>query len=267
MVKKAVVGLAFVVILSAFGAGIFVGMQAFGGASAEPAADGDGSATTDDGGGDDAATATATETNETTPTNETTDTNETTEPEPTPTATPTPTPSEQEPYIPPSYFDEAAIEQHVAEHVNRERQSRVLDSLRNTGTTANELSAMARGHSQNMAREGQTVHTIDGKNSHDRYQDAGLAETCKYQRESYIQSSRDNAFESLGRTTAGTVYTEDGEERLNRDEEEVADAVVTEMFNSVIYSDRLTYEGTTRVGVGANVTAEGRVYVTVNVCG
>lgn len=263
MVKKAVVGLSIVVLVAAFGAGIFVGMQT-GGAATEPPDDSE-SPPAEDGGGDTTATSTATSTGNETENETATDTNETSEPEP----TPTPTPTEREPYIPPSYYDEATIEQYVAEHINRERQSRNLDPMSNTGTTANELSAMARGHSQNMAKEGQTVHTINGLDSRDRYERAGLDTKCSFQASgaSYIREPTDNKFEALGRTTAGTVYTEDGEERLNRDEEEVAQAIVTKMFDSIIYSERLTYENAKRMGVGANVTAEGKVYVTVDVCG
>lgn len=261
MVKFTQIALGFVVLLAAMGAGIVVGMQLGGGAetpqASEPGTGGDGSS------GGATATPTATPTNGTS--------NATATPtatgSQTPTATPTPTTDEQEPYVPPSHYDEAELERKIAELINERRQERSLDPMSTTGTTADQLQTMARNHSVAMGQEGATVHEIDGVDTRDRYENSDLYETCEFQPEGKAYSKNpDSSFEALGQTVAGRPYGQDGEQ-FNAGTMDVAETIVDDWFSTSVYRDRLTYANTARMGVGVNVTSSGDVYVTVDVCG
>lgn len=263
MVNKTVLGISIVVLVAALGVGVVVGMQ-LGGPAATPQ---DGPAEQTDTGGDDRdageeSTSTATPTNESAVTETGTETA-------TPDSTATPQQTEREPYVPAQYYDEAEIQQFVVEFVNERRQNRQLDAMSATGTTANQLSSMARGHSVAMAEEGRTLHEIDGVDSADRYRRNNLYESCKFQAagKSYIRYPEGGNFEAIGKTVAGHVYTDDGQERFNGGEREVAQAIVENWFESRTYRDRLTYQNAERMGVGINVTEQGDVYATANICG
>ena len=224
------------------------------------------------------ATATATQTSTPTATAMATATRSST-PTPTVTATPAPTATPR-PTVLPSDFDEEEIELLVAQRVNERRQAAGLDPLQLDGSLANEVSGMARDHSEAMAREGEATHVIDGNTSADRYRTYELYENCKWElpgEEGFafpdangLETDSENGFEAVADTTAGREYEYEvtGERRFNADERDVAEAVVQQWWNTTLppYSGRLTLPNARYLGVGVEVTQFGEVYVTANLC-
>ncbi|QIO22543.1 CAP domain-containing protein [Haloarcula sp. JP-L23] len=264
MVNKSVLGVSIVVLVAALSVGIVVGMQ-LGGSTAAPQDEGGAQTeTAGDGAADDGDGGASTST----PTTET-PTTETATATATPVETSTPQPTEREAYVPARYYNETKIEELVVKFVNEERQERRLDPMSAEGRTARQIASMARGHSVAMAGEGATVHEIDGVDSADRYRKNDLYTTCTFQAagKQFTRRPDGNDFEAIGKTVAGRTYTEDNQEQFNAGNREVAKAIVENWFETRPYRERLSYENAERMGVGINVTEQGDVYATANICG
>jgi len=204
-------------------------------------------------------------------------------PTPSQTATPTATPTstrtatatpmgQSETPVPLAEFSERRIEVLVVEALNDWRASEGLEPLVGNGTTAERLREMAREHSVAMANEGEVVHVIDGTTSADRYEDHDLHSLCSWKaagRDATIDPTNngyqktDNALEAIGRTYAGREY-DDGQ--FNGDEQAVARAVVEQWQSELYFPRRLLLPNATHVGVGAEISQSGEVYVTADVC-
>lgn len=196
---------------------------------------------------------------------------------PTPTATPT---STTRPPVPAVEFDEREVERLVGRLVNERRRAADLDPLELEGGLAGDVSEMARDHSGAMAAEGEATHVVDGNTSADRYREYSLYENCKWVKpgeEGFafpdangLETGSENGFEAVANTTAGREYEDDvtGETRFNADERDVAEAVVNEWWNTTIppYPQRLTLPNARYLGVGVEVTRDGDVYATANLC-
>jgi len=203
----------------------------------------------------------------------------------TPTASPTATPTQPStatvtatPTIAPRTatpqrtFSERRVEVLVVEALNEWRASEGLELLEGNGTTAERLREMAREHSVAMADEGEVTHVIDGTASVDRYERHDLVRLCSWKaagrnatidpgNNGYLKT--DNAFEAIGRTYAGREY-DDGQ--FNGDEQAVADAIVEQWQSDLYFPRRMLLPNATHVGVGAEITQAGEVYVTADVC-
>jgi hypothetical protein len=191
----------------------------------------------------------------------------------TPTVTGSPTPAEAvRTRILPRRFDQRRIEVLVVEKLNERRTAEGLEPLTGNGTTSSRLRTMARSHSVAMADSGVTRHEINGTTGADRYRQNELYRLCRWEaagRESIISAdnngyaANDSALEAVGRTYAGREY-DDGQ--FNEDERAVAGTVVDEFFRDYRFERRLTLPDATHVGVGAEITRSGEVYVTVALC-
>jgi uncharacterized protein YkwD len=252
MVNKGIIVVGIIVLLSAVGVGVLIGLQVGGGPAPAVADAGD---------------------NETpTPEQPDASTDEQTE---TPTATATEAPEsavEEQTPISPRQFNDQNVTGYVEQYINEERQAKGLEPLDVTGTTADRLDDLALDHSNDMAAEGRAIHEIDGKSSADRYRSHGLYDACVYEstRGSYVvkpDNPEQNQFEAIAKAVAGQTYTVDGEERFLEDDQAVAKAIVDDWMASSIYSDRLLLPGVQRLGVGVTITNTGNVYATANVCG
>jgi hypothetical protein len=187
---------------------------------------------------------------------------------PTPTATPKPDPSD---------FNETNIETLIADEINDRRERQGLDRLSRSGSTVADLNEMARAHSTSMARRGNLTHVINGTTSADRYRQNDLYQVCKWKRpgedgfaspdNNGIEVS-ENGFEMIGRTAAGRETEVVNDTRFIGTDEDAADAVVDQWFNTTYprYPERLTFVNASRVGVGVEVTQYGEVYATANLC-
>jgi uncharacterized protein YkwD len=203
----------------------------------------------------------------------------------TPTATVIPTPAATATVttrspVPPVEFDERAVERLVGQLVNERRRAADLDPLELEGGLAGDVSEMARDHSRVMAAEGAATHVIDGNTSADRYREYELYENCKWVKageegfarpdQNGLETGSENGFEAVSRTVAGREYDDDvtGETRFNADERDVAEAVVNQWWNTTIppCSQRLTLPNARYLGVGVEVTKNGEVYATANLC-
>ncbi|MFC7021441.1 MULTISPECIES: CAP domain-containing protein [Haloarcula] len=255
MVNKGIIVVGIIVLLSAVGVGALIGMQIGGGSPAPAVADGgapDEPTQTPTGNDSDGTAATETPTSDDEPAETETETAQTP--------------------VSPRQFNDDNVTEYVEQFINEERQSRGLDPLQITGTTAGELNDLAMDHSTDMASAGRVVHEIDGVSSADRYRQHDLYETCVYESEkgSYVvkpDNPERNQFEAIGKVVAGQTYTVDGEERFLEDDRAVARAIVDDWMASNIYRDRLLLPGIERMGVGVTITNTGNVYATANVCG
>ncbi|MDS0281524.1 CAP domain-containing protein [Haloarcula onubensis] len=248
MVNKAFLSLAAVVLFAVFGTGVFVGMQV--GGAAPGATDAGPQADTPDG----------------------TDSSATPTPAAEPAATPTPSegddeePAADRERIPPREFNERNVSAAIVADVNDAREAEGLEPLSTTGTTTENLRAMAAGHSDAMAEAGLVRHTIDGVTSADRYRQYDLYSTCQFQVESYIEDAENDALEAVGRTYAGQEYPDDGTQRFNANDTAVAAALTDDWLSTGLFRERLFYGNADRIGVGVTVTSTGAVYATANVC-
>lgn len=253
MVNKGIIVVGIIVLLSAVGVGVLIGLQAGDGPAPGPAV---GAA-----GGDETPT----------PEPDTSAADETETPAPTATEAPEPAVEEQTP-ISPRQFNDQNVTEYVKQYINEERQAQGLEPLALTGTTSDRLDDLAIDHSTDMAAEGRVIHEINGRSSADRYRSHGLYDACVYEstRGSYVvkpDNPERNQFEAIGKAVAGQTYTVDGEERFLEDDQAIAKAIVDDWMASSIYSDRLLLPGVQRLGVGVTITNTGNVYATANVCG
>lgn len=243
MVNKAFLSLVAVALFAVFGTGVLVGMQVgslgTGGPAETPTEPGPQATGTPAG-----TDAPATSTSESTPAS--------------------PASSDEPESIPPREFNTRNISTAIVANVNDAREAEGLEPLSTTGTTAENVQAMASSHSDAMAAAGLTRHTVDGVSSADRYRQYDLYDTCQFQVASYIEDAENNALEVVGRTYAGQEYPDDGVQKFNANDTAVANELTDEWFST--QSDRLLYENADHVGVGVTLTRTGTVYATANVC-
>lgn len=236
MVNKSLLALLAVGLVAVFGVGVLVGTQVDGPSLYEPSTAGGPTQTPTDG----------TAGGPTTP-------------------TPTPEPTAETPAsVPASSFNESAIAAALVTRINEARAERNATQLSTVGKTAGTLEAMAKNHSDAMAAAGEVNHTIDGRDSYDRYEANDLADQCSFARAgATVESPTLDRFEAVGHTVAGQPYG--GE--FNANDTAVAQALADDWLSTLPYSQRLTLDGAERVGVGVTVTEAGDVYATVNICG
>lgn len=238
MANKVLLGVLVAIVGVSVGVGVLIGMQ-LGGADGSPTAVTDGGET------------------ESTPTPIPDDTSEQQ------TATPR---DRQE--IPPEEFDAAEIRAETGRLVNERRTDDGLEPLGTDGQTSERLVTMADGHSADMAAAGSVGHNVSGTDSAARYRDAGLYDTCQFQSAegTFVVNAENNDLEAIGRTVAGRTYSEAGEQRFNEDETDVAEAIVRQWYGTPAFREHLSYENAERLGIGVEITDDGTVYATANVC-
>lgn len=259
MVNKAALAVLGVIVLVSMGVGVLIGLQL--GGSGSPVGDGAGDSESEGPTPIPTDTSTATST-------------------PTPTATATAIPPTEEATtttersfddrttVPARRFDRRDIEREARELINERRRENDLEELVISGNTVDTITEMARRHSNAMADEGRLSHTIEGNTSESRYRDAGLYDTCQFTNagDSYVIAPDDNSMESLARTFAGRPYQDGPRTEFNENETEIARELVETWFENAVYRERLTYENAQHVSVGVEITRDGTVYATANVC-
>lgn len=260
MVNKAALGVLGVIVIVSMGIGVLIGMQLGGDTGV-----GGGNGTGDDSNGPTPVPVTTGST-----------------PTPLPTAGPTPTPGggpatpsaettialPDRTTVPSRRFDEDVIARFAKQFINERRIAQGRSELEIDGQTVASIDRMAHGHSVHMADEGVLSHNIGGNSSEDRYRMAGLHSTCRFasETESYLITAESNNLEVITRTAAGRAYQDDGETQFNENERQVARAIVQNWFDGMVSRPRLLYENAEHVGVGVEVTQDGTVYATANVC-
>jgi len=172
-------------------------------------------------------------------------------------------PPDGDPTIPARQFEPGEIREKVKSLINQRRANRGLQELSTSGQITDRLDRMAHGHSVEMADEARVGHNIDGNSSMDRYETAGLFGSCQFESDAgtFVVNAEGNRLEVIGYTVAGRSY--DGE--LHETETDVARAIVADWFSGT--SDNpLLYENANQIGVGIEVTQDGDVYATGNLC-
>lgn len=259
MVNKAALGVLGVIVLVSMGVGVLIGMQLDGSPGV-----GSGNGTANNGGGPTPVPVTTGST-----------------PTPIPTA-PTPSagsPTDQPPQVtteefpdrttvPSRRFDASEIARIAKQLINERRVEAGYTELSIRGQTVDRLDRMARGHSVHMADAGYLSHNIEGNSSEDRYRMANLYSTCQFASDtgSYLITAESNNLEVITRTYAGRAFQDDSQTKFSENERQVAQEIVQNWFDGMISRPRLVYENAERVGVGVEVTRDGTVYATANVC-
>lgn len=248
MANKTALGVLGVIVLVSMGVGILIGLQLGGPSGVGPVGAGPG-----DGGGE---TGTATPI----PTDRSeTDGDRTTEP------------PDERTTVAPRRFDGREVEQEVIRLLNERRTGDGFRRLESSGQTATGLTDMARSHSNAMADAGRVSHAVNGTNSVDRYRAAGLYESCQFEATdgNYVIKAdvpESNALEVLAETVAGRPYDRYGESAFNANETEVAAALVEQMYATPAFERRLRYGNAEQIGVGVEITDDGTVYATGDIC-
>lgn len=253
MVNKVALGILAVIVLTAMTVGGLVGLQLGGGSLG----DGPGA------GGSTATSGTVTPAGGSTPTPTTAPTGTAT-PEPARTATPTPEPTATPvPTVAASEFNETRIGLFVQAILNNEREERDRGTLDSHGP----LDEMAVFHSENMAQQGFVSHAAAGFTTAERYDRFELADRCKVTDDTNTGIRTDQELETVTKTVAGQVYTDgEGNRRINRDEQDVAVAVLRKWFAEDESRRKLLLQNADEIGVGVVVDEDGDTWVTVDLC-
>ncbi|WP_338728628.1 CAP domain-containing protein [Haladaptatus sp. DJG-WS-42] len=177
------------------------------------------------------------------------------------TETPAETQTTAVPETDPDSFNETKVAVLVYEGINAERADQSSSELR----FEDELTEMALYHSTDMATDGYYAHeSPSGETVEDRYRKYELYERCKILDDSKGYYHR--GAESIGKTTAGSYYTVNGEQRINPDEQAVATAIVNRWMNTTTDAEYIGLDNARSVGVGVRITADGTVYATAAYC-
>ena len=156
-------------------------------------------------------------------------------------------------------IDTARLEARLVAAVNDRRGNPVANdafdgSLSNETKTGQKLSAMAGNHSERMAARGSASPIANGSDTTDRYAAAGLSEQCRLRHEgnAYFRPVTDlELVTSIDPNGANATRT--------------ANAVADHWFDLSGPRDTLYVANANHIGVGA-ATADGVVYITVNLC-
>jgi hypothetical protein len=118
-----------------------------------------------------------------------------------------------------------------------------------------------------MADAGVVRNYLNGNSSADRYRAFNLFQTCSFPNEedTFIVDATGNRLEVIGSTVAGRAYDRD-DPKFNENESQVAEALVTEWWDDPTKRERLSWVNAERIGSGVEVTQDGSVYATVNLC-
>ena len=156
-------------------------------------------------------------------------------------------------------IDTARLEARLVAAINDRRGNLVANdafdgSLSNETKTGQKLSAMAGNHSERMAAQGSASPIANGSDTTDRYAAAGLSEQCRLRHEgnAYFRPVTDlELVTSVDPNGANATRT--------------ANAVADHWFDLSGPRDTLYVANANHIGVGAT-TADGVVYITVNLC-
>jgi len=156
-------------------------------------------------------------------------------------------------------IDTARLEARLVAAINDRRGNPVAndafdDTLSNETKTGQKLSAMAGNHSERMAAQGSASPIANGSDTTDRYAAAGLSEQCRLRHEgnAYFRPVTDlELVTSIDPNGANATRT--------------ANAVADHWFDLSGPRDTLYVANANHIGVGA-ATADGVVYITVNIC-
>lgn len=230
------------IVLTSMAVGGLIGTQFGGDDPADGAVPVDGSAS-----GPTATPATTPEPAATTPT--TAQQTGTSEPTATPKSTRTPEPFD------PASVNATAVEAHLLSIVDEQvREPAGRTTLKREAT----LDEMALFHSDNMGRQGFPAHDAAGYSTVERYEEFGQYTRCRVPSDSNSGVRKGEEIELVGRLTL-----DESDVPTNR---EIADRIVTAWVGDDDEKRKLLYTNADRVGVGVNVTADARVYVTVDLC-
>jgi len=157
-------------------------------------------------------------------------------------------------------LSERNIESLIESQINNHPDS--VTRLSTDTKTAVELDTLAKNHSKDMADSISVSHEVGNGDSEARYRSADLYDKCQFQEQSYIVNAQRNRLEAIARADLNQYRGEDNETT----ETNIAEVIVEDWYNSITYRDRFQYENAEHLGVGVNISADQKIYATVNIC-
>jgi uncharacterized protein YkwD len=175
---------------------------------------------------------------------------------PTPTPTATPVPDDDGDRI-----NDTLVRGVFQSYLNAERASRGLENL----TLRPELTAMGKAQAANMANHEYVGHVQpDGTDIRDRYEARGLLPECRLERretDRYYPGAENAAQTWINRS----VRTDDGLDYIG-DEYDLGEELFEMWINSPPHREAMLVSAADEMGLGLNVTANGRVYAALELC-
>jgi uncharacterized protein YkwD len=154
-------------------------------------------------------------------------------------------------------IDSAALEKRIHALINQQRNSNGLSSL----SFDPSLAAIARGHSQDMAKNNYFSHVnLQGLSPADRGNQQGY--TCRKDYGSYYTYGiSENIFETSHWTTYNGIRVNDFEPL-----EDIAQKTVNGWMNSPGHRKNILTSTYDREGIGVGIASDCTVYITENFC-
>ena len=154
-------------------------------------------------------------------------------------------------------LDSAALEKRIHALINQQRNSNGLSSL----SFDPSLAAIARGHSQDMAKNNYFSHVnLQGLSPSDRGNQQGY--TCRKDYGSYYTYGiAENIFETSHWTTYNGIRVNDFEPL-----EDIAQKTITGWMNSEGHRKNILTSTYDRQGIGVGIASDDTVYITENFC-
>ena len=175
---------------------------------------------------------------------------------PTPTPTATPVPDDDGDRI-----DDTLVREVFQSYLNAERSSRGLGNL----TLRPELTAMGNAQAANMAQHDYVGHVQpDGTGIQDRYEARGLLPECRLEQrgtDRYYPGAENAAQTWVGRS----VQTDDGLDYIG-DEYDLGEELFEMWMHSPPHREAMLVSSADEMGLGLNVTADGKVYAALELC-
>jgi uncharacterized protein YkwD len=175
---------------------------------------------------------------------------------PTPTPTATPVPDDDGDRI-----DDRLVRRVFLSYLNAERSSRGLGNL----TVRPELTAMGETQAANMAKHDYVGHVQpDGTTIRDRYEARGLLPECRLEQrgtDRYYPGAENAAQTWFNRS----VRTDDGLDFIG-DEYDLGEELFEMWINSPPHREAMLLSSADEMGLGLEVTANGKVYAALELC-
>jgi len=152
------------------------------------------------------------------------------------------------------------IESLIEKNVNNHRSS--VTTLSTDTNRAAELDQLSKSHSKDMVQSRTLAHNVTSGDSEARYRSTGLYQECQFVGQGSVINAKNNRLEAIARANLDEYRGETVEDS----EQNIAEGIVQDWFNNTTYRERLRREGAEDLGVGVEISENGRVYATAAVC-
>lgn len=146
----------------------------------------------------------------------------------------------------PNEIEEKEVERLIRIRTNEARGEAGLVSL----SSSDRLREQAQRHSKRMAEEDELAHNLPGSTTGERLNQAGCMAGAENVAQSWVRE---------------TVATQNGSEYIGN-ENDLANSLVRQWLNSPEHRDNMLSNDWSQIGVGVEITSDGKVYATQKFC-